>query len=277
MSPHGPLSPDIVEMIEKQLAGDPARWRREMLCEWTEDLNVWLPTSLITLSQDSALEYLDATEPARGEFYIGVDFGKHQDYSVVAVLNKRVNHIHLIHCHQFALETSYGAVIGYIKRLQDNWKNIRVVYADKTGVGDYIVEDMQRGGLRNVEGVNFTETSKEEMATCLKEQMRSAVCPRCGWTGYVDTLEGEWRTVCPQGCRSDEGNPVNLRPLLHVPYDGELFHELNVERFELGKTGKILFNHPEGTHDDRFWALALAVTAAEQAEPPPSKPTAKTI
>jgi hypothetical protein len=277
MSPHGPLSPDIVEMIEKQLAGDPARWRREMLCEWTEDLNVWLPTSLITLSQDSALEYLDATEPARGEFYIGVDFGKHQDYSVVAVLNKRVNHLHLIHCHQFPLETSYGAVIGYIKRLQDNWKNIRAVYADKTGVGDYIVEDMQRGGLRNVTGVNFTETSKEEMATCLKEQMRSAACPRCAWEGYVDTLEGEWRTTCPQGCRSDEGNPVNLRPLLHVPYDGELLHELNVERFELGKTGKILFNHPEGTHDDRFWALALAVTAAEQAPPPPSKPTARTI
>ena len=277
MSPHGPLSPDIVEMIEKQLAGDPARWRREMLCEWTEDLNVWLPTSLITLSQDSALEYLDATEPARGEFYIGVDFGKHQDYSVVAVLNKRVNHLHLIHCHQFALETSYGAVIGYIKRLQDNWKNIRAVYADKTGVGDYIVEDMQRGGLRNVEGVNFTETSKEEMATCLKEQMRSAVCPRCGWTGYVDTLEGEWRTTCPNGCRSDEGNPVNLRPLLHVPYDGELLHELNVERFELGKTGKILFNHPEGTHDDRFWAVALAVTATEQAEPPPLRPIAKII
>ena len=275
--PEGPLSKEIVDMIEAQLAGDPARWRREMLCEWTEDLNVWLPTSLITLAQDSGLKYLESTDQPKGEFYLGADFGKHADYSVVAAVERLRGHLHLIHCHQFALETSYGAVIGYIKRLQDNWKNIRAVYADKTGVGDYIVEDMQRGGLRNVEGVNFTETSKEEMATCLKEQMRSAVCPRCGWTGYVDTLEGEWRTVCPQGCRSDEGNPVNLRPLLHVPYDGELFHELNVERFELGKTGKILFNHPEGTHDDRFWVVALAVTAAEQAKPPPSKPTARTI
>jgi len=25
----------------KLLAGAPARWKREMLCEWTEDLNVW--------------------------------------------------------------------------------------------------------------------------------------------------------------------------------------------------------------------------------------------
>jgi hypothetical protein len=276
LPPHGPLSPEIVEMIEKQLAGDPARWKREMLCEWTEDLNVWLPTSLITLAQDSGLEYMESTDMPRGEFYVGADFGKHVDYSVVAAVERLRGHLHLIHCHQFTLETSYGAVIGYIKRLQDNWRNVWAIYADKTGVGDYIVEDMQRGGLRNVTGVNFTETSKEEMATCLKEQMRSAACPRCAWEGYVDTLEGEWRTTCPQGCRSDEGNPVNLRPLLHVPYDGELLHELNVERFELGKTGKILFNHPEGTHDDRFWALALAVYAAEQAPPPPSRPIAKT-
>jgi hypothetical protein len=276
-APEGPLSPEIVAQIQEQLAGDPARWKREMLCEWTEDQNVWLPTSLITLAQDSALDYLETTDQIRGEFYLGADFGKHQDYSVVAALERVHGHIFLRHCHQFPLETSYGAVIGYIKRLQDNWKNIRAVYADKTGVGDYIVEDMQRGGLRNVTGVNFTDQSKEEMATCLKEQMRSAVCPSCGWTGYVDTLEGEWRTTCPQGCRTDEGNPVNLRPLLHVPYDPDLFHELNVERFELGKTGKILFNHPEGTHDDRFWAVALAVYAAEQAKPPPSKPTARTI
>ena len=44
-------------------------------------------------------------------------------------------------------------------------------------------------------------------------------------------------------------------------------NDLNVEKYELTKTGKIIFSHPEGTHDDRFWALALAVYAAEQAQP----------
>lgn len=43
------------------------------------------------------------------------------------------------------------------------------------------------------------------------------------------------------------------------------------------KLGKILFKHPEGTHDDRFWAVALAVYAAEQAEPPPLRPIALAI
>ena len=107
--------------------------------------------------------------------------------------------------------------------------------------------------------------------------MRQAVCPRCGWGGHVDTVEGEWRTICPRGCMSEEGNPASLRPRLHIPFDADLFHELNVERYELGKTGKILFNHPDGTHDDRFWAVALAVLAAEQAPPPPSIPIARTI
>jgi len=277
MPPEGPLSPEIVEMIQEQLQGDPARWRREMLCEWTEDLDVWLPTSLITLAQDSAIDYISAGVQARGEFYVGVDFGKHRDHSVVAVVEREGVHLYLRHCPRFPLETSYGAVIGYGKRRPAHWKRVRAVYADKTGVGEYIVEDMERGGLRNVTGVNFTDASKEAMATCLKEQMRSAVCPMCGWKGHVDALSGEWRASCPEGCVNDEGSKASLRPLLHIPFDPDLFHELNVERYELSKSGKLLFNHPQGTHDDQFWALALAVYAAEQVKPPPLRLIARSI
>jgi hypothetical protein len=248
-----------------------------MLCEWTEDLNVWLPTSLITLAQDSGLEYLEATSKPRGRFYIGVDFGKHADYSVVAVIERLKWHLFLRHLKQFSLETSYGAVIGYIKRIQDNWRTVWAIYADKTGVGDYIVEDMENGGLRNVTGINFTDQSKESMATCLKEKMRRAVCPCCGWEGHVDTLKGAWRTTCPEGCITEEGTPRSLRPILHLPFDEALYQELNVERYELSKAGKILFNHPQGTNDDRFWALTLAIYASEQALLSPSRPMARTI
>ncbi|MBS7653442.1 hypothetical protein KEJ13_10005, partial [Candidatus Bathyarchaeota archaeon] len=75
-------------------------------------------------------------------------------------------------------------------------------------------------------------------------------------------VEGEWRSTCPRGCRAEGGVEVKLRPLLHIPYDPDLYHELNAERYELAKTGRIQFSHPEGSHDDRFWALALAVYAA---------------
>jgi phage FluMu gp28-like protein len=70
--------------------------------------------------------------------------------------------------------------------------------------------------------------------------------------------------------RLQEGN-------LRIPYDRSLLDELNTEQYELTKTGKITYTHPEGTHDDRFWALALAVYASEKTDPPPSKPKAHTI
>ena len=84
-------------------------------------------------------------------------------------------------------------------------------------------------------------------------------------------------TVCPEGCLNEEGNRIGLRPLLHIPFDPDLFHELNLERYELSKSGKLLFNHPQGTNDERFWALALAVYAAKQEPPPPSRSIARTI
>jgi len=41
------------------------------------------------------------------------------------------------------------------------------------------------------------------------------------------------------------------------------------------KSGKPLFNHPQGTYDDRFWVLE--VYAAEQAPALASRPIAKAI
>jgi len=40
---------------------------------------------------------------------------------------------------------------------------------------------------------------------------------------------------------------------------------------------KTLFNYPQGTHDDRFCAVSLAVHAAEQAPPPSNGPIARSI
>src|SRR5712691_4825943 len=51
--------------------------------------------------------------------------------------------------------------------------------------------------------------------------------------------------------------------LLRIPYDSELINEINVERFEQTQTGQTKFSHPNGTHDDRLWALALAIYASK--------------
>ena len=54
---------------------------------------------------------------------------------------------------------------------------------------------------------------------------------------------------------------------VHIPYDRDLINELNVERYETTKTGQVQFSHPTGTHDDRLWALALAVYASRPEVP----------
>src|SRR2546427_11416414 len=54
----------------------------------------------------------------------------------------------LIHMHKFPLETEYGAVIGYVKRLVSMWKEVRKITTDETGIGDVVTEDMRNEGIQ---------------------------------------------------------------------------------------------------------------------------------
>jgi phage FluMu gp28-like protein len=229
LEPNGPLSTTIIDKIRRQFGNDSTRWRREMEAEWAEDEDVWLAQSLIVSCIDSELLPYDfLSQPPLGEFHVGVDFGKERDFSIVVIVEKSGFVLKVVHVHRFPLHSEYASVIGYVKSLQDSWKSIRSVYADITGVGNYIVEDMFRSGIPNVNGITFTVQSKEEMANILREKMRA----------------GEFK----------------------IPYiparklgDIDLTAELNVETYELMKTGHLGFSHPDGTHDDVFWSTALAV------------------
>ena len=230
LEPNGPLKQQILNRIKRQLEGDPCRWQREMEAEWAENENVWLPQALITDCIDHTLEYAAFEETQGGDFYAGLDLGKHQDHSVLAIIKAENNTLKLIHTHRFPLNTPYASVIGYVKTLNDRWQKIHKILTDSSGVGDYITEDMTNTGLANTEGVKFTQETKQEMAQWLKQTM--------------------------------------TEKRLKIPYDSQLIAELNTERYELTKDGKTRFSHPEGTHDDRFWALALAAYSARTAPTP---------
>jgi hypothetical protein len=126
--------------------------------------------------------------------------------------------------HRFPLGTSLAATIGYLKLLGQHWHTIHATYVDNTKQGDYIIRDMIEAGAPSPKGINFTQESKQEMAQILRQRL------------------AEFR--------------------LRLPYDRSLLDELNVEQYELTKTGRITLSHASGTHDDRFWALALAAYAA---------------
>ena len=231
LEPNGPLKQQILNRIKRQLEGDPSRWKREMEAEWAENESVWLPQALITTCIEHTLEYTPFTQPAAGDFYAGLDLGKHQDHSVLTITQKQNNStINLIHAHQFPLRTPYASVIGYTKTLCDRWQTIHKILVDTTGVGEYIAEDMKNAGINQTQEVKFTQETKQELATHLKQAM--------------------------------------TENKLKIPYDSNLIAELNTERYELTKDGKIRLNHPPNTHDDHFWALALACYAT-RTEPAP--------
>jgi phage FluMu gp28-like protein len=230
LEPNGPLKKQILEKIKLQLEGDPWRWRREMEAEWAEDENVWLPQALITSCIDHQLEYCPFEKAPKGKFYAGLDLGKYKDHSVLAVVDVENTSIKLLHMHHFPLQTSYASVIGYVKTICDRWQTINKILVDMTGVGDYIAEDMINAGINQTEGVKFTQETKEKMAQWLKQ------------------------------CMTEKK--------LKIPYDSNLIAELNIERFELSKDGKMKLSHSEGTYDDRFWALALACYATKTESTP---------
>ena len=60
-------------------------------------------------------------------------------------------------------------------------------------------------------------------------------------------------------------------PLLtwEKPYRSDICSELNVEKYQLRKDGNIGYSHPNGTHDDVFWSIALAVYATTDMAPEP--------
>ncbi len=60
-----------------------------MEAEWADDEDVWLNQSLIVSCIDSELIPYDFHNiPQPIEFYIGIDFGKERDYSIVVVAEK---------------------------------------------------------------------------------------------------------------------------------------------------------------------------------------------
>ncbi len=231
VEPNGPLKQGIVESLRVQMKADPWRWQREMEAEFAEDEEAFFPLSLITKCISYELKTYDESIilsgelPPAGDYYIGCDLGKLQDHSVATVTDKRNGVISLIHLKQFKLGTDYSHVMGYLNRLGQRLQTVKRTSIDQTGVGEFFVEEARKEGVKNPEGKILTIPEKQNMMFYLRQLM-------------------------------EEGR-------LRIPYDPELINEINAERFQLTKTGQTQFSHPTGTHDDRLWALALAVHAAK--------------
>jgi phage FluMu gp28-like protein len=238
LQPQGPLDPKQVEIMREQYAGDSWRWKREMECVFVSDETAFLPSSLIITCQNEDLDFASFEQLVEGQLYGGWDLGRERDFGVFAVVEKVQDVVRLVHCKQFPLGTPYVSQMAYIKSLCSRWRYFQAIFYDMTGTKG-IDEEIDRAGFPGVQGITFTRRMKHGMATLLKERM---MAPR----------------------KSDVGLAVgDQRRQFELPYDRDVQSELNVVLWEQrGGSELYAFSHPEGSHDDRFWAIALAVLAS---------------
>jgi len=205
-------------------------YRSEYLAEFTEAAHCFFPQDLIRTCIDPALEQIaDPRTAPDGTYHAGVDFGKLNDHTAIAIIKHEQAMLKLVYMHEFPLDTLYSHVVGYVananKRMQ-----FEKLCIDQTGVGEPVQEELRNQDIPNIEGITFTTQTKETLLTNLKLAM--------------------------------EQNRLKL------PYNRCLIEQINQQQYVYSKTGHLTFSHPTGTHDDQLWALALAVYAARcQTEP----------
>jgi len=227
------IKPEFLEEMRQNMTRE--AYLMEYEAEFVEALNSYFPQQLIRRCVEHAEKlgmelhtHLEQDFP-KGEYYAGVDFGKLQDYSVLAVVKVEDNTIKLFYMYEFPLETPYTQVIGHLVRADEKFR-FRMVLVDQTGVGEPVLEEIRSQGINRVEGVKFTVQTKEDLLSGLKILM-------------------------------EQGR-------LAIPYNRRLCTQINEQQYTYSKSGHLQFSHPPNSHDDMLWALALACAAA-RTEPQP--------
>lgn len=164
--------------------------------------------------------------PETGDFQVGVDLAKYQDWTVITPFN--LNHF-VVYPQERFNQVDWNLQKSRIEATALRFGNA-LIWPDSTGLGDPIVEDLRNRGLRiggeNMEGFKFTETSRRQLLDNL-----------------AILLEQD---------------------KIKIPNDEGLISELEAFRFTLTDQGKIKVGVPEGMTDDRVMSLGLAVWNARK-------------
>lgn len=213
-----------IDMLRAGMADEDA-WAQEYELKWLDEASSWLDYDLI-----SSCEHEGAGKPENyqgGFCYVGVDIAARNDLFVIWV-------VEMVGDVAWTREIIARRRISFAEQdqlLAEVFQRYRVVRCrmDQTGMGEKPVEDAKRRhGEERVEGVLFSSTAKLDMATSLKESMQDR------------------KTRIPAG-------DVVLRADLHSI------------KSQVGLTGarRLIADGDSDGHADRFWAGALAVSAAD--------------
>ncbi len=218
-------------------------YTREYKAEFTEAATSYFQQELIRksieLAQHLGLEPYATIEQQiqKAEYYAGIDLGKLQDHSALAIIQKDKETLKLVYHYQFPLQIPYTEVINTLQRVNEKF-HLQKLLADQTGLGEPVLDAMHEQGITCAEGAKLTQDTKTELLTQLKLTME--------------------------------------QNRLAIPYNKQLCQQINDQQYTYTKNGKLTFNHTPNTHDDQLWALALAVYAAKTENTPKLWVVAKT-
>jgi len=174
-----------------------------------------------------------------GNYFLGADFGKRVDYSVVVLLKEEEgDRFRLVLLKQFKLGTPYTDVTAFIQRLDKKFR-VQKGFVDQSAVGESLIEEISDFASQ-IEGLTFTAKAKQDLMILLQTRME--------------------------------------QKRLILPMDRTLLSQINEQQYRFGKTkltekpdepGVMTFYHPSGTHDDQLWALGLAVYATKERDHEP--------
>ena len=203
--------------------GDEDAWAQEYELKWLDEASAWLPFDLISAAENPTAGKPELT--GSGQTFIGVDIGLRGDLWVAWVLEK-VGDVLWTREVRTLRRATFAEHDATLDELIHRWRPLRVAM-DQTGLGEKPVEDARRRYGSRVEGVLFTQTTKHALATVIRDAF-------------------EDRRV-----RIPIGDPELRRDLHKVQ---RVTSATGAPRFVAERDG--------AGHADRFWALALALSAA---------------
>ena len=204
----------------------------ELDCVPSAGSGAWLAWSLIQAAEDKTGAAGKPDGYEGGPAYIGIDVARRRDLWVAVVIEK-VGDVLWVRELRAERNISFSKQRAIVAGLAERYRPLRIA-VDQTGMGEAVVEQLQddHGALR-VEGVLMTGPRRLDVATALREAMEDR--------------------------------------RLRIPPDEALRRDLHSVRAEAGPTGAARLVAERGAsdgHADRFWALALACSAAADAAGP---------
>lgn len=210
----------------RQGMADQDAWAQEFELAWLDEASSWLDYDLISSCEGNSAGVPELY--TGGLCYVGVDIAARNDLFVIWVL-ELVGDVLVTRQIIAKKRITFAEQDDLLAEVMRRYRVARV-FMDQTGMGEKPVEDAKRQhGQERVQGVLFSVASKLDMATTMKERFQDR------------------RVRIPAG-------------------DPELRADLHSIKSQVGMTGirRLIADGDSDGHADRFWAGALAISAAGQ-------------